>query len=261
MNLQSSQLDAHLASSVHSLKVLTVNTHKGFTLFNRRFILPELRDAVRSISADIVFLQEVHGTHEKHALRFPDWPATSQYEFLADSMWSDFAYGRNAVYQDGDHGNALLSKFPILRYQNLDVSISGPERRGLLHCELQVPGHDAFHAICVHLGLREAHRQQQLGLLCELISSLPPDAPVVVAGDFNDWRLKASPVLERGANMHEAFAREHGIVARSFPAHWPLLRLDRVYVRNATTRNPQVLSNRPWSHLSDHVPLAVEIHL
>ena len=42
-----------------SLNVLTINTHKGFTAFNRRFILPELRDAVRSVSADIVCLQEV----------------------------------------------------------------------------------------------------------------------------------------------------------------------------------------------------------
>ncbi len=47
-----------------SLNVLTINTHKGFTAFNRRFILPELRDAVRSVSADIVCLQEVMGAHE-----------------------------------------------------------------------------------------------------------------------------------------------------------------------------------------------------
>lgn len=44
-----------------SLNVLTINTHKGFTAFNRRFILPELREAVRSVSADIVCLQEVMG--------------------------------------------------------------------------------------------------------------------------------------------------------------------------------------------------------
>lgn len=261
MTLQSTQLDAHLASAIHSLKILTVNTHKGFTSFNRRFILPELREAVRSVSADVVFLQEVLGAHQKHALRFQDWPSTPQYEFLADSMWADFAYGRNAVYPDGDHGNALLSKFPILRYQNLDVSISGPERRGLLHCVLQVPGHAEFHAICVHLGLREAHRQQQLRLLCELVGSLPPDAPVVVAGDFNDWRLKANAILERGAGLKEAFTLATGRNARSFPARWPMLRLDRVYVRNAQIHQPQVLSNRPWSHLSDHVPLAVEIRL
>ncbi len=47
-----------------SFKVLTINTHKGFTTFNRRFILPELRDAVRTVAADIVCLQEVMGAHE-----------------------------------------------------------------------------------------------------------------------------------------------------------------------------------------------------
>ena len=52
-----------------SFRVLTVNAHKGFGFFNRRFILRELRDAVRTVSADIVFLQEVLGTHALHAKR------------------------------------------------------------------------------------------------------------------------------------------------------------------------------------------------
>ena len=52
-----------------SFKVLTINIHKGFTAFNRRFILPELRDAVRTVSADIVCLQEVMGAHEVHPLQ------------------------------------------------------------------------------------------------------------------------------------------------------------------------------------------------
>ena len=170
--IESADLDAHMATAVNSIRILTVNTHKGFTALNRRFILPELREAVRSVSADVVFLQEVLGTHEKHAMRFHNWPKTPQYEFLADSIWTDFAYGRNAVYPDGDHGNALLSKFPIIRYENLDISIAGPERRGLLHSVLQVPGHEEFHAICVHLGLRESHRAQQLELLCNLLDGM-----------------------------------------------------------------------------------------
>jgi len=252
---------AEQAGAVRSFKLLTVNTHKGFTFLNRRFILPELREAVRAVSAEVVFLQEVLGAHEGHASRHHNWPPTPQYEFLADSMWSDFAYGRNAVYPDGDHGNALLSKFPILRYDNLDVSISGPERRGLLHCVLQVPGQAEVHAICVHLGLRESHRQRQLELLCGLIDSLPAAAPLVVAGDFNDWRLRANAILERRVGLREAFASEFGMVARSFPARWPLLRLDRIYVRNASTHGPQILASRPWSHLSDHAPLAAEVRL
>jgi len=241
--------------------VLTVNTHKGFTALNRRFILPELREAVRSVSADVVFLQEVHGTHEHHPKRYDNWPTMPQYEFLADSLWPQFAYGRNAVYPEGDHGNALLSKFQIVRHDNLDVSISGHENRGLLHCVLRLPGDDReVHAICVHLGLRESHRNDQLRLLRERLAELPDDAPVIVAGDFNDWRQRADGLLEP-CGLREVFVAHQGKPARSFPARLPLLRLDRIYVRNLKASQPKVLANRPWSHLSDHVPLSVEIEL
>src|SRR5690606_29795929 len=36
-------LSVERAPAVHQLRVLTINTHKGFTALNRRFILPELR--------------------------------------------------------------------------------------------------------------------------------------------------------------------------------------------------------------------------
>ena len=175
-------------------------------------------------------------------------------------MWPQFSYGRNAVYPHGDHGNALLSKFPIVRYHNLDVSIGTIEQRGLLHSVIYVPGQTEVHAICVHLGLRENHRQQQLRLLCKLVDSLPPGEPVIVAGDFNDWRQRADAILEH-CGMQEVFVQQFGKPARSFPARWPWFRLDRIYLRNATARNPEVLRIRPWSHLSDHAPLAVEVHL
>lgn len=247
-----------------TFKVLTVNTHKGFTFFNRKFILHELREAVRSVGADIVFLQEVLGTHAAHALRHANWPTAPQYEFLADSIWPQYAYGRNSVYPHGHHGNALLSKFPIQHYANHDITVgNGAERRGLLHCVLSVPeSGEEIHAICVHLGLREHQRKRQLELLCHQIDgAVPADAPLLVAGDFNDWRMKAHALLQRRAGLHEVFVTETGEAARTFPARWPLLRLDRIYVRNAESHQPMVLPNRPWSHLSDHAPLAAEIAL
>lgn len=260
LTLDAAKARSRGASVDITLHVLTMNMHMGFGFLNRRFILPELRDAVRAVSADVVFLQEVHGEHQSHAQRVKDWPTTSQYEFLADSMWNDFAYGRNAVYPHGHHGNALLSKYPIVRHENLDISILGTEERGLLHCVLDVPEFGEVHAICVHLGLREVHRQQQLALLADLVSGLPPEAPVIIAGDFNDWRLKADRVLG-ATGLREVFVDAFGAPAKSFPARFPLLRLDRIYVRNALARSPLVLSNRPWSHLSDHAPLAVEVTL
>lgn len=247
-----------------SLKVLTINTHKGFTTFNRRFILPELRDAVRATSADIVFLQEVMGSHAINQLKVDQWPETPHYEFLADTIWNDYAYGRNAIYPEGHHGNAVMSRFPIAEYENRDISVEGTEKRGLLHCKVTLPAeapHTTLHAICVHLGLKDAHRNAQLRLLCDLVNSLPAGEPVVVAGDFNDWQQKANRILKQGAAMEEVFSRKYGRPARTFPARFPLLRLDRIYVKNASISHPQTIPLRPWSHLSDHAPLAVEIHL
>src|SRR3712207_1236073 len=106
---------------------MTVNIHKGFTPFNRRFILPELRDAVRKVGADVVFLQEVLGTHEEHAKKVNGWPEAPHYEVLADSIWPHYGYGKNVIAPKSDHGNAIMSKFPIVRYQNHDVSLPGPE--------------------------------------------------------------------------------------------------------------------------------------
>ena len=251
------------AARTFSLKVLTVNIHKGFTFFNRKFILPELREAVRSVGADVVFLQEVTGSHVKHQEKFDNYPDTPHYEFLADSIWPEFAYGRNAVYTHGDHGNAIMSKFPIVRFENHDVSISGPERRGLLHCELQIPGRSAHvHAICVHLSLTETHRTQQMAMLCGLVKKdVPIHAPLIVAGDFNDWRHRAGTQLAQGAALHDVFVQANGRPARTFPARLPLLQLDRIYVRNAIGHAPMVLPYKPWSHLSDHAPLAAEIEL
>lgn len=243
-----------------ALTVMTVNIHKGFTTFNRKFILPELRDAVRKVGADVVFLQEVLG--HPGSRRNGTWDEP-HYEFLADEIWPQFAYGRNMVYPNGHHGNAVMSKFPIVHYQNHDASIAGPEKRGLLHCVIRVPGHEHdVHAICVHLGLAESHRVQQLELLCDIVrTEVPEEAPLVVAGDFNDWRRRAHDILERDAGLKEVFVSAYGESARTFPARFPVLSLDRIYVRNASVHLPVVLPRRPWSHLSDHAPLAAEIHL
>jgi len=243
------------------LRVLTVNIHKGFSVLNRRFVLRELRHAIRAVDADLVFLQEVQGSHARRSARVPGWPEAPHYEFLADRIWPQFAYGRNAVYTSGHHGNALLSKYPIVHHENHDVSLGAHEARGLLHCELGLPGAERrVHAICVHLGLRESHRRRQLELLCDLIARRVPErATLLVAGDFNDWRRRADPVLERRAGLREVFVCAHGRAATTFPAAFPLLQLDRIYVRNARAHAPLVLPRRPWSRLSDHAPLAAEV--
>ena len=86
-----------------TLHIATYNIHKGLSFFKRRLVIHEVREHLRQLNADLVFLQEVQGGHVRRARRFVNWPEQPQHEFIADSVWTDFAYGRNAVYDSGHH--------------------------------------------------------------------------------------------------------------------------------------------------------------
>jgi endonuclease/exonuclease/phosphatase family metal-dependent hydrolase len=246
--------------SITTLHVATYNIHKGFSHFNHRMTVHELRDRLRSLGADVVFLQEVVGHNARHAQRHKDWPSEPQHEFLADRIWTDFAYGKNAVYDDGHHGNAILSRYPIIHFDNEDISTNPMERRGLLHAEIDVPGWpDHLHCVCVHLGLFASARRKQVQAVCDRIRSLVPEgAPLVLAGDFNDWRSEASDALGMLGVM-EVFEIIRGRPARSFPARLPIFRLDRIYIRGFSVQQAHVHRNTGWTHASDHAALTASL--
>ncbi len=178
-----------------TLKIATYNIHKGFSHFNRRVVLHELRDRLRELNADIVFLQEVQGEHTRHAERYCNYPGTAQHEFIAEEVWQHCVYGKNCMYEAGHHGNAILSRFPILRSQNMDVSAHRFESRGLLHCEIDLAGHPV-HCLCVHFGLFAKGRGMQARVLVDYVrSNIPPDVPLIIAGDFNDWRNQIGRIM------------------------------------------------------------------
>ena len=235
--------------------------HKGFPQFQRELSVHDLRDRLRSLSADVVFLQEVVGSHSRHARRYGNWPIAPQYEFLADQLWSDYAYGKNSVYDAGHHGNAILSKYPIIKWDNVDISMSRLERRGLLHCEIQVPGWDRpLHCINVHLGLFGHWRKRQLELLRHRIERLVPRYdPVIIGGDFNDWRLRASGHLAQILGLSEVFENMHGRPARTYPAMMPFFQLDRIYTRGFGVKQALKHVDRRWAKLSDHIALSAQL--
>ena len=250
-------------SGHYPLRVLSYNIHKGFTTTNRRFILKRIRDAIQTVHPDLILLQEVLGEHSGHQKRIQEWPEQPQFDYLAHEIWPHVAYGKNAVYGAGHHGNAILSKYPFQFVENIDVSTNRLEKRGILHAIIDVPGkHRPVHAICVHLGLFEAERQTQIRRICDRIEShVPHGDPVVIGGDFNDWALKASKPLERILEVREAFSHLHGSHARTFPSWMPALRLDRIYFRGMKVHGANVLSGSPWNELSDHVALHAELEI
>ena len=244
-----------------NLSICTYNIHKGFSQFNRRMVLHELRERLRSLDVDLVFLQEVQGLHLGHSQRHANWPGSPQHEFLAEDVWHQTAYGGNAVYDHGHHGNAILSRFPILTTSNQDVSDHRFERRGLLHCEIEVPGAARpVHCVCAHLGLMAGSRRRQMEALAERMERLAPDGdPLIIAGDFNDWRERANKLLVGRLGLHDAFAAWHGRAPRSFPSGLPLFRLDRIYVRGFDVHEAQVHAGPPWSKISDHAALSAQL--
>ncbi|APV49809.1 hypothetical protein BWI17_09025 [Betaproteobacteria bacterium GR16-43] len=247
-------------SGQQSLRVVTYNIHKGFSQFNQRLVLHDIRDHLAKLGADVAFLQEVVGEDRAHARRHGSWPTVGQHAYLCHED-SHHAYGMNAVHQEGHHGNAIVSRFPISGWENLDISHHKFESRGLLHTEIAVPGWtEKLHCINVHLGLFARSRRFQLEWLCDRIHDAVPDGePLIVAGDFNDWQRKASQVLGRELKLFEAFEHAEGAHARSFPARLPLLQLDRIYVRGLGVSAVQKLVGSPWAKLSDHVALAATL--
>lgn len=223
-------------------------------------MLHELREAIREVGADLVFLQEVQGEHREKAVREDRWPELAQYEFLADEVWKDFAYGKNAAYQHGHHGNAMLSHFPITHSRQVDISTNRMEQRGFLFCEIEVPVLGAVYGVCVHLGLTAVGRRKQLRLISDYVRRhVPDDAPLIVAGDTNDWSGVPTRKFEEDLRLVDAYESATGRKARSFPSFAPMLSLDRIYVRGLRVVEADLYSGGKWSELSDHAALVANL--
>jgi endonuclease/exonuclease/phosphatase family metal-dependent hydrolase len=234
------------------LKILSYNIHKGVCYYTRKTVLEELRQGIRAHDPDIVFLQEVRG----HSTRAAKAPVASQFEYLADTIWPHHAYGKNAVYTKGHHGNAILSKFPIEHYHNLDISTNRMEKRGLLHAKVSIPKLGPLDLFCIHLDLREKGRAQQVEAVTARIQEVVGREPVILAGDFNDWRLRISDQLRRHLHLAEAGLKHFGRHAKTFPSVRPMWALDRIYYRGLHLKEYEVLKDGGWQKLSDHLAVA-----
>lgn len=248
------------------LKILTYNIHKGFDWRKKNYFLAEIKKLVKSSKANLVFLQEVVGENKRYKKK---GLIDTQFEYIADSVWTHYSYAQNAIHDHGHHGNLILSEYPIASWKNVNITTNALEKRGLLVCKIEIPAHGArkekrfIHVICAHLDLLQRGRAKQYKMLKELVHSLDisDKDPLIVAGDFNDWNQQAHDILEQELNMVEAHKSQYGLFAKTFPAFLPLLTLDRIYVRNLKVTHSYVVSKNEKNHFSDHLPLFCEVEL
>ena len=251
-------------TGIGALRVATYNIAKGVRGLGlrKRLEIHNLGLAVEALDADMVFLQEVRLFHTREARRFDrtsfGWPAQGQAEFLAPDGY-EVAYRTNAVTRYGEHGNALLSRWPIGDVGHHDVSDHRFEQRGLLHVPVVWNG-AVIHTVVVHLGLVHASRVRQVQRLAEFIElQVPPGELLIVAGDFNDWgeRLDA-PMAELG--LTRAVAPGQKRTGRpTFPSLVPVFALDRFYLRGLVCSTTMVPRGVAWARMSDHLPLVAEL--
>ncbi len=244
-----------------AITVTTYNIHKGMSPLNRQVQVNSIAQALHGLSPDILFLQEVQGQHLRRAVRFNHYPNQSQHDYFGEYLSFNRSYGQNAVYKSRHHGNAVLSRFPLDPKHNVNITVNRLEHRGVLHCEIQPPDWDTpLVALCAHLNLRQPDRLKQYQAIHDYVRhSIDPTWPLILAGDFNDWRLQSCRNIGRMLDMEEVFIQAHGRLPKSFPARMPLLSLDRIYIRHLEVMEAHVHSGAPWQGLSDHLPLSATL--
>jgi endonuclease/exonuclease/phosphatase family metal-dependent hydrolase len=169
----------------------------------------------------------------------------------------------------GRYGNATLSRFPILRERNIDLTIGTlRKRRGCQHTSVLVrEGEPPFEVFNLHLGLSAWERRRQIEVLVRSseFTRVQDHTPVLVGGDFNDWRSLLRPAFTNGLGFRSAtdsrrFGAERAMP--TYPSFSPQGALDRLYFRGPldllSARRCRLQISRV---ASDHLPVIAEFRL
>lgn len=239
-------------------RVVSYNIHRAIGV-DRRFRPERILEILRHHDAEVVLLQEV----DEGAPRSREMDLGRA---LARSLdYPHVAVGHNVPLRRGGwYGNATLSRFPILRERNIDLTVGLRKRRGCQHTTLQpVPGGPPLEVFNLHLGLSAAERARQVELLVESseFADLAGDAPCLVGGDFNDWRSLLRPLFTDGLGFRCATelrtARRPPIA--TYPAFSPRGGLDRIYYRGGLGLAGAHRCRLDLSRVaSDHLPVVAD---
>lgn len=242
------------------LRLLTYNIHRAIGV-DGKFNLERVVEILRHHDADVVLLQEVdRGVPRSNHLDLASALSRAlQYQYRA--------VGMNVTLKKGRYGNATLTRFPIGRQRNIDLTVGRRKRRGAQHTRLHVPngsepiGLDVFN---VHLGLSAAERREQVDLLLSSsgIARLEPQTPCIIAGDMNDWpgvlKRRFEPAQFGCATNHEGTRWS----IKSFPAYAPTSGLDKVFYRGQLRLLGAHRSRLKLARVaSDHLPIIAEFEI
>ncbi len=235
------------------MRLVSWNIHGGQGADGRRD-LGRVADLLRDMRCDVAALQEVGDPHRRQR----ESEVADHATWMARRLGWSVAYGPNLVLAGRPYGNAVLSRFPIARARNYDLSVRGREPRGCLRTDLELPDGRSLHLFNLHLGLSrtERHRQTAMLLSADILRDTALTHPLVVCGDFNVWYPLPWAILRhlRDASVLAGARRS------TFPSRFPVLRLDRAYVDSGVSvLGCGVVNDDRTRAASDHLPLWIEL--
>lgn len=244
-------------------RILSYNIHRAIGV-DRRFRLGRILKILDHYNADIVLLQEVD-------VGVPRSQKLDLAEEIANGMGYPYhAVGLNVQLRKGRYGNATLSRYPINRQRNIDLTIGNRKPRGCLHTTLQINSATGtaymLEVFNVHLGLSFKERPRQVGKLVRSreFASLSDNQPCLVAGDFNDWWTRLAPIFTEILGFSCATNKKKGYQSAflTYPSFSPTSGLDKIFCRGSMhiIRGSRCRL-RASKVASDHLPVIADLEL
>ncbi|GMV51214.1 MAG: hypothetical protein NBKEAIPA_01453 [Nitrospirae bacterium] len=226
------------------LRVASYNIHRGIGR-DGRYEPERILRVLEEMAADIVALQEVDLPGTETATILPWLAGKLNMAGVEGPVW----------LRDGrEYGNALLSRFPVEQVRHWDLSVGWHEPRGALDVDVRYRGR-SIHVVSTHLGLWPHERPLQAKRLLELLAVDRRELTVLM-GDLNEWHM--------WGRVLRALYAVFGVppAPPTFPARWPLLALDRIWVAPPTALLGVEAHRSEASRVaSDHLPVKAELRL
>jgi endonuclease/exonuclease/phosphatase family metal-dependent hydrolase len=244
------------------LRLLSYNIHRAIGV-DRRFRPDRVVKIIEHHAPDIALLQEVD-----------DGVPRSREMDLAQDLaraldYPYYAVGHNVTMRKGRYGNATLSRYPILRERNINLTVGTRKRRGCQHASVEVErpsGLQRMEIFNLHLGLSASERARQVGSLVRSAEfrGLTTNELCLVGGDFNDWRSLLHPIFTEILGFRCATQHRYGYngALRTYPAFSPRGGLDKIYYRGPLRMlNARRCRLRVSKVASDHLPIVADFDL
>jgi endonuclease/exonuclease/phosphatase family metal-dependent hydrolase len=227
------------------MRIVTYNIHKARGMDGRTSI-KRIGNVLAELQADIIALQEVFSVCDS---------VEGQVETLASELGLNATFGCTRQHNGRPYGNAILTRWPILQSEDMDITWQHRERRGCIRADLKTP-RGTLHIFNIHMGTSYFERRHQVRSLLssrQLHDDL--DGPRVLVGDFNEW-IKGLTTRMLKEKFESLNLELHVRRRRSYPGLLPLMHLDHIYFeRPLRIEKAELIRTRLSKIASDHLPL------